>query len=62
VLAFAPLCASAFFGKLVALFEFRYFFFDIHGGRIIAGRRTGRCEGDHMVVGERFAQLLQESK
>ena len=37
MLAFAPLLASPVFSKTVALFQFSKFFFNSHGGRIIAG-------------------------
>ena len=37
VLALAALRASAFFGKLVALFQFCNFFFEIHGGKDYSG-------------------------
>jgi hypothetical protein len=46
VLPLAPLRASAFFGELVTLFEFRNFFFEIHGG-IIAGVWRGGGEPNH---------------
>src|SRR5579872_200716 len=41
MLAFAPLLASAVFGKTIALFQFSKFFFNSHGGRIIAGWKVG---------------------
>ena len=37
VLALTPFFASACFGQLVALFQFRDFFFEIHGGKDYSG-------------------------
>jgi hypothetical protein len=45
VLALAALGSAAIFGELVALLEFGKFLFEIHAGRIIAGREVRCCEG-----------------
>jgi hypothetical protein len=41
VLPFASLLTSSVFGKTIALFQFSKFFFNSHGGRIIAGWKVG---------------------